>query len=182
MRGGRCLLEYAMTNGSSPALSASILNFETRFVAYVTCSRFPCLLVVSSRVAALWMMARFGTAVRLCSWDTIHSVLRQVEEGWVQCDDCQGWVHQICGLFNKGNNKDDAAFHCPECLEEGLRMGRRQVVSERPQSMMESADLTQCGLSTVLQAHLDQVVEVTLTSPPSIPPIPRNKSSLTKTW
>ena len=84
----------------------------------------------------------------------------QVEEGWVQCDDCQGWVHQICGLFNKGNNKDDAAFHCPECLEEGLRMGRRQVVSERPQSMMESADLTQCDLSTVLQAHLDQVVEV----------------------
>jgi len=52
----------------------------------------------------------------------------QMEEGWVQCDDCQGWVHQICGLFNKGNNKDDAAFHCPACLEEGLQTGRRDQV------------------------------------------------------
>ena len=51
-----------------------------------------------------------------------------MEEGWVQCDDCQGWVHQICGLFNKGNNKDDAAFHCPACLEEGLQTGRRDQV------------------------------------------------------
>ena len=54
--------------------------------------------------------------------------LTQMEEGWVQCDDCQGWVHQICGLFNKGNNKDDADFHCPACLEEGLQTGRRDQV------------------------------------------------------
>ena len=62
-----------------------------------------------------------------------------MEEGWVQCDDCQGWVHQICGLFNKGNNKDDADFHCPACLEEGLQTGRRDQVS------LPSPPLLACG-------------------------------------
>lgn len=38
------------------------------------------------------------------------------EEAWVQCDLCEGWVHQICGLFNKGRNQDDRGFICPECL------------------------------------------------------------------
>ena len=43
----------------------------------------------------------------------------QVEEGWVQCDKCEGWVHQICGLFNKGRNDENRGFLCPYCLRDG---------------------------------------------------------------
>lgn len=43
----------------------------------------------------------------------------QVEEGWVQCDQCEGWVHQICGLFNKGRNDSNRGFLCPFCLNDG---------------------------------------------------------------
>ena len=47
--------------------------------------------------------------------------IAQVEEGWVQCDRCEGWVHQICGLFNKGRNNEDAGYLCPHCLLHGER-------------------------------------------------------------
>jgi E1A/CREB-binding protein len=43
----------------------------------------------------------------------------EVEEGWVACDQCEGWVHQICGLFNKGRNDQSRGFLCPFCLRDG---------------------------------------------------------------
>ncbi len=42
-----------------------------------------------------------------------------MEEGWVQCDLCERWVHQICGLFNKGRNKEETPYVCPMCLLAG---------------------------------------------------------------
>ena len=45
----------------------------------------------------------------------------ETEEGWVQCDHCERWVHQICGLFNKGRNDDDMPYICPMCLLDGAR-------------------------------------------------------------
>ena len=42
------------------------------------------------------------------------------EEGWVQCDTCERWVHQICGLFNKGRNSEETPYVCPTCLLRGL--------------------------------------------------------------
>ena len=39
-----------------------------------------------------------------------------IDEGWVMCDACDGWVHQVCGLFNKGQNEQDTHFLCPHCL------------------------------------------------------------------
>lgn len=37
----------------------------------------------------------------------------------MQCDHCERWVHQICGLFNKGRNDDDMPYICPMCLLDG---------------------------------------------------------------
>ena len=41
------------------------------------------------------------------------------EEAWVECDHCRRWVHQICGLFNKGSNNSEVTYMCPDCLCEG---------------------------------------------------------------
>ena len=35
------------------------------------------------------------------------------------CDQCERWVHQICGLFNKGRNTQDTHYMCPMCLQKG---------------------------------------------------------------
>lgn len=43
----------------------------------------------------------------------------ETEEGWVQCDQCERWVHQICGLFNKGRNTESTNYLCPHCLKHG---------------------------------------------------------------
>ena len=37
----------------------------------------------------------------------------------MQCDVCECWVHQICGLFNKGRNKEETPYVCPMCLLDG---------------------------------------------------------------
>lgn len=42
----------------------------------------------------------------------------------MQCDQCEGWVHQICGLFNKGRNDQNRGFLCPFCLRDGEREQR----------------------------------------------------------
>ena len=54
----------------------------------------------------------------------------ETEEGWVQCDVCELWVHQICGLFNKGRNKEDTPYVCPSCLLEGEIQGPACLQSE----------------------------------------------------
>eukprot|EP01031_Cornospumella_fuschlensis_P030926 gene30926-37377_t len=38
-------------------------------------------------------------------------------EAWVQCDGCDGWVHNICGLFNSRRNLGESVpYLCPGCL------------------------------------------------------------------
>ncbi|MEW5301948.1 MAG: hypothetical protein WDW36_004771 [Sanguina aurantia] len=80
----------------------------------------------------------------------------EIEEAWVQCDHCEFWVHQTCGMFNKGRNNPDVRYLCPDCLLQGMRLGRRQRIETRPQSMLEAKDLPRCQLSDQLQERLDQ--------------------------
>ena len=42
----------------------------------------------------------------------------------MQCDVCECWVHQICGLFNKGRNKEETPYVCPMCLLDGARLAK----------------------------------------------------------
>ncbi|KAL4513564.1 hypothetical protein Ndes2526B_g07614 [Nannochloris sp. 'desiccata'] len=80
------------------------------------------------------------------------------EEAWVQCDNCEGWVHQICGLFNKGRNNEERGFLCPPCLLNGLESGHRSVPAERPQAMLTAKDLPRCQLSDFLENRLQQSI------------------------
>ena len=52
----------------------------------------------------------------------------EIEEAWVQCNNCEAWVHQICGMFNKGRNNNDVHYICPECLLTGLETNQRSKI------------------------------------------------------
>lgn len=44
--------------------------------------------------------------------------LDELTEPWVQCDQCNGWVHQVCALFNACEDAEDAEevpYTCPLC-------------------------------------------------------------------
>lgn len=55
----------------------------------------------------------------------------EVEEGWVQCDCCDNWVHMICGLFNKGRNDQNVHYLCPRCLSQVRGWAGSQPTGER---------------------------------------------------
>ncbi len=61
------------------------------------------------------------------------------EEGWVECDHCGRWVHQICGLFNKGSNNANVTYMCPDCLIHGQP-------TPPPQPHSTGADCTADGI------------------------------------
>ncbi|KAG2482629.1 hypothetical protein HYH03_018437 [Edaphochlamys debaryana] len=83
----------------------------------------------------------------------------EIEEGWVQCDHCEGWVHQICGMFNKGRNNNDVHYLCPECLAFGYDHGHRQKTEIRPQAMLEAKDLPTSRLSEWITERLNRELE-----------------------
>lgn len=56
----------------------------------------------------------------------------EVEEGWVQCDCCDNWVHMICGLFNKGKNDQTVHYLCPTCLMHVRHMLAFQPLAPNP--------------------------------------------------
>lgn len=77
------------------------------------------------------------------------------EESWVQCDECESWIHQICGLFNTRQNKEHhSKYFCPRCL-----LKKRQVGSVGPMPRPPSAeDLPRTRLSEFLEKHLQKKV------------------------
>eukprot|EP00529_Nitzschia_sp_RCC80_P002658 CAMPEP_0113512338 /NCGR_PEP_ID=MMETSP0014_2-20120614/39288_1 /TAXON_ID=2857 /ORGANISM="Nitzschia sp." /LENGTH=1811 /DNA_ID=CAMNT_0000408693 /DNA_START=299 /DNA_END=5734 /DNA_ORIENTATION=+ /assembly_acc=CAM_ASM_000159 len=73
------------------------------------------------------------------------------EESWVQCDVCERWIHQICGLFNTRQHKEhDSEYCCPLCL-----VDKRKDNGALPQAKPPSAvDLPRTKLSEYLEVHL----------------------------
>jgi len=73
------------------------------------------------------------------------------EESWVQCDCCERWVHQICGLFNTRQNKEHhSEYCCPQCL---LDKHKSKKTTQTPQPM-GAADLPRTILSEWLEQHI----------------------------
>jgi E1A/CREB-binding protein len=78
------------------------------------------------------------------------------EENWVACDDCERWVHQICGLFNARQNKDsDVKYSCPKCLLKRRKSGTAKQTEKLP----GAADLPKTVFSEWLQNHVNKKIK-----------------------
>jgi hypothetical protein len=77
------------------------------------------------------------------------------EESWVACDTCGRWIHQICGLFNTRQNKDQRSeYDCPRCT-----IDKRKASGElEPKSSTPGAeDLPRTRLSEYLERHIREM-------------------------
>lgn len=73
------------------------------------------------------------------------------EENWVQCDVCQRWIHQICGLFNSRQNKNDTSkYSCPKCLLEERKIGKPPGLGNAP----TAAELPRTKLSEWIENYV----------------------------
>jgi hypothetical protein len=78
------------------------------------------------------------------------------EESWVQCDVCNRWIHQICGLFNTRQNKEHhSEYCCPLCL---LEKRKKNPVTPPP-SPPGAADLPRTKLSEFLEKDLSTRID-----------------------
>jgi len=77
------------------------------------------------------------------------------EEAWVQCDECNGWVHQICALFNGRRNKNAAAYRCPKCH---IKKGRQGELSKTETHVKVAKDLPHCKMSTAIEKGLHKAL------------------------
>ena len=77
------------------------------------------------------------------------------EESWVQCDSCERWVHQICGLFNTRQNKENTSeYSCPACLYQKRKSGLA-IPKPRPPG---AADLPRTALSEWLEQSVTKKI------------------------
>ena len=83
------------------------------------------------------------------------------EESWVQCDTCERWIHQICGLFNSRQNKEHKSeYSCPACL---LKKRKKQKKKKEEQTLACSLPgaeaLPRTKLSETLENHVRAKVD-----------------------
>jgi hypothetical protein len=79
------------------------------------------------------------------------------EESWVQCDVCERWIHQICGLFNTRQNKEHhSEYCCPLCL---LEKKKKSPSSLPPPKPAGAADLPRTKLSEFLENGVTKRIE-----------------------
>lgn len=79
------------------------------------------------------------------------------EESWVQCDVCEKWIHQICGLFNTRQNKEHhSEYCCPLCLLDKRKKNAEESLPPRPPG---AVDLPRTKLSEYLEKDVTQKIE-----------------------
>lgn len=107
------------------------------------------------------------------------------EEGWVNCDDCQSWVHQVriwsaymrqslsncrrslyssyffycqvCALFNGRTNKSSARFTCPSCYLK--RPTSAEIRDKAIRTVKGSEDLARCKMSDAIEKGLRNALQ-----------------------
>ena len=107
------------------------------------------------------------------------------EEGWVNCDSCHSWVHQVsrttqivdiaelliswsfsifqvCALFNGRTNKSNARFTCPNCC---ISSPSTEESRDKAKKAVKSADdLPRCKMSDALEKGLYDSLHAAYTS------------------
>ena len=78
------------------------------------------------------------------------------EEGWVNCDECNSWVHQVCGLFNGRTNKSTARYTCPNCV---IRRRNQAFPASTEKLVKNAVDLPHCKMSEAIENGLYKTLE-----------------------
>ncbi|KAI4982402.1 hypothetical protein ZWY2020_022894 [Hordeum vulgare] len=74
----------------------------------------------------------------------------ETQEGWVNCETCDCWQHQICALFNDIDYDAKQAYTCPYCYSDEVRRGLR--VPSPQSAVLGASDLPR----TLLSDHIEE--------------------------
>ncbi|CAK4619667.1 unnamed protein product [Aphanomyces euteiches] len=106
--------------------------------------------------------------------DEIH------EEPWVQCDTCNQWVHQICGLFSDKEKSQE--FQCPLCMLKGRKPVEKKVWTAKSLPRSKLSDFLEKRVSKLLEVEMKDEIKDSK-EPSSLPDklIIRQVSNIEKT-